>query len=255
MTADVLAKQAVDIPLDLEATVLLKPGRDRSTVDDAIRTNLENFFDNLRLGDPVRQSDVVYVIEQTEGVSYVVVPFGAMYPSENSAIVREAVSADSSSESVLLSTYTTNLAVVYILTNELAFATTDGGGPSSSFRGVFQNDSETDLLAANADPANLGVVPGRSYIIGSEGRSIEGYSDDETLRSQGFVTEDAIEYQRLVLTANRVLVSLEVGDSPVSHTYGVTYVVGEDSGAKNVDPGGAQFVSAGSFVFTLDEDR
>ena len=255
VTADVLAKEAVNIPLDLEATVLLKPGRERSTVDTAIRTNLENFFSNLRLGDPVRQSDVIDVLEQTEGVSYVVVPLGKMTPAEGAEIIREAVSTDTSAESTLLTSYTTNLAVVYILNNPLSFATTDGGGPQGAFRGVFEDDKEMSLLGDNQDPSNLGVAPNQTFIIGSEGRSIPGFSDDATLIAQGYVTASARQAQRLALSANRILVSLELGDSPTSHSYASTYVVGVDSGAKNVDPAGASFVSAGSLVFTLDEAR
>jgi hypothetical protein len=255
VTADVLAKEAVNIPLDVEATVLLKTGRSRSTVDTSIRTNLENFFRNLRLGDPVRQSDVIDVLEQTEGVSYVVVPLGGMHPAQGSEIVREAVSTDTVSESTLLTSYTTNLAVVYLLDNPLAFATTDGGGPSGSFRGVFEDDKKMDLLSSRRDPSVLGVAVGRVYILGGEGRSIPGFSDDATLAAQGYVTETAITAQRKAITANRVLVSLAIGDSPTTHSYAITYVVGEDSGAKNVDPAAASFISAGSLVFTLDEAR
>lgn len=255
VTADVLSKEAVNIPLDLEATVLLKPGRDRTKVDTAIRTNLENFFSNLRLGDPVRQSDVIDVLEQTEGVSYIVVPLGKMAPATGAEIVRESVSTDTSAESTLLTSYTTNLSVVYILNNALAFATTDGGGPQGSFRGVFQDDKELTLLTSSQEPEALGVGPTRAYVIGGAGRSIPGFSDDVTLTAQGYVTETARQARRVEITANRVLVSLDVGDNPTAHSYAATYVVGEDSGAKNVDPAGASYVSAGSLVFTLDEAR
>jgi uncharacterized phage protein gp47/JayE len=254
-TADVLAKEAVPIPLDVESTVVLIRGRERSTVDTALRTNLANFFNNLRLGDPVRQSDVIDVIEQTEGVSFVVVPLNKLVPQENSTLVREEISTDTSTESVFLSSLSTSRASVYILTNSLKYATIDGGGPEGFFTAVFQDDSATTLLEATASLVGLGLGSSRSYIIGNDGRSIDGYSDDTTLMTQGFVTPTSIEDRRKELTANHILVSVPVGEAPTLFTYSATYTVGVDSGAKNVDPGNAQYVASGDFLFTLDEDR
>ena len=254
-TADVLVKEAVPIPLDVRATVVLIRGRERAAVDTALRTNMANFFNNLRLGDAVRQSDVIDVIEQTEGVSYVVVPLSLMVPQELSTIVREDLSTDTVAESAYLSSLSTSSSSVYILTNELLYATTDGGGPPGYFKAVFQDDVATSLLTPARPLESLGLEAGLSYILGEEGRSIDGYSDDATLTSQGYVTSSAIEARRKELTSNRVLVSVTVGEAPTAYTYAVTYVVGEDSGSKNVEPGAAQYVSEGTLLFTYDEDR
>ena len=89
VTADVLCKKAISVPLDIEATVVFVRGRNSTSVDSALRTNIGNFFSKLRLGDPVRQSDIVRVIENTEGVSYVVVPFVKMVRQQGSQVVRE----------------------------------------------------------------------------------------------------------------------------------------------------------------------
>jgi hypothetical protein len=254
-TADVIAKEAVPVPLDVEATVVLVRGRERSTVDTSLRTNMENFFNNLRLGDPVRQSDVIDVIEQTEGVSYVIVPLSLLVRQEGSQVVREAVSTDTAAESTFVQSLSTNDASVYLLDNALSAATTDGGGPDGSFKGVFEDDIEMDLLDASASLESLGVGPDRAYIIGSEGRSIDGISDDATLQAAGFVTASAIEERRKELTANHVLVSLAIGEAPTSFSYAVTYIVGVDSGAKNIDPSAAEYLTTGDLLFTYDEDR
>lgn len=254
-TADVLVKEAVPVPIDLEATIILSRGRETGTIDTSLRTNLTNFFGNLRLGDPVRQSDIIDVIEQTSGVSYVLVPFTKMVRGEGSTVVREELSTDTASESDLISSITTNEAVVFILTEELTAATVDGGGGSGDFKSVFQDDRALDLLLGSANISSLGSGPGLAYIIGSEGKSIEDYSDDLTLEAEGYTTDAAKSARRIELTANKVLVSLQVGDSPTSHSYSVTYVVGLDSGAKNIDPGAAEYCESGSFTFTYDEDR
>lgn len=254
-TADVLVKDAVPVPLDISATVVLIRGRDRSTVDSALRTNLTNFFSNLRLGDAVRQSDIIDVIERTNGVSYVVVPLTLLVRGEGSTVVREVISTDTALESTLLTSLSSNSALVYILENGLESATVDGGGSDGQFRAVFEDNFTLDLLGATTNLSSLGVLPGRAFIIGNSGRSISGYSDDATLISQGYVTSSAIAQRRLDLTANHVLVSVEIGDSPTNHGYAVTYIVGADSGAKNVDPGAAEYCTNGTYTFTYDEDR
>lgn len=255
VTADILVKEAIEIPLDLQATVVLIRGRDPSTVDTSIRTNLANFFNNLKLGDPVRQSDIIRIIEGTEGVSYVVVPLTTMIPQQGSTIVREAISTDTASESTLVDSLSTNSALVYLLNNSLEFATTDGGGPDGEFKGVTKDDVELTLLDASSSLNALGVSAGRAYIIGTQGISIMGVSDDATLIAQGYVTATAIQDRREVLTSNHILVSESIGSSPTEFFYHATYIVGADSGAKNVDPGSVQYVSAGDFLFTYDEDR
>jgi len=254
-TADVLVKEAVPLPVDIEATLVLVKGRVASTVDTSLRTNLANFFNNLRLGDPVRQSDIIDVMEQTDGVSYVVVPLPKLVPSPDALIVREELDTDIASESTSLSALSTNTAITYILNNPLMYATSNGGGGEGVFKAVFQNDVGLTLLEGSVTLESLGEAPGNAYIIGNGGASISGFSDDATLSSQGYTTSTAIVNRRKELTANHVLISLPPGQSPTSYNYACTYGTVEDIGAKNFDPGEAQFCSAGVFTFTYDEDQ
>lgn len=254
VTADVLAKEAVEVPVDVEATVILVKGAVQSTVDTAIRTNLANKFARLRLGDPIRQSDVVSVIESTTGVSYVEVPLTRLVRQEGSTVVREDVGTEQTGDVTYVSAWSTPTVSVWLLEGELEAATTDGGGPDEDFRGVFQDDLALTLLTSSASTA-LAAVAGRAYIVGSEGISIPGISDDATLVAAGYTTSDEIAARRAVLTANRVLVSTGVDDSPANHSYGVTYVVGVDAGAKNITPSKAEHLAVGNVEFTFDEDR
>lgn len=254
-TADVLSKEAVEVPLDIDATIVLIRGRDPGVVDTAVRTNLANFFTNLRLGEPVRQSDVIDVIEQTQGVSYVVVPLTKMVRQAGSIVVREPLSTDTAAESTLLTSLSTNTILVYVLNQTLAAATVDGGGGEEDFKGVFQDEQPLALFAPEIPLANLMYEVGASYIIGSDGRQIPGFSDDATLIAEGYVTASAREARRKALTANKVLVSVAVGDAPTNHEYATTYVVGNDEGTKNIDPSEAEFCAPGEFTLTYDEDR
>ena len=74
LTADVLVKKALPVPIDIEATVVLGVGTNGGVVDRNIRTTLANFFASLSMGDPVRQSDIVEILDSTQGVSYVILP-------------------------------------------------------------------------------------------------------------------------------------------------------------------------------------
>jgi len=57
-------------------------------------------------------------------------------------------------------------------------------------------------------------------------------------------------------TANRVLISLPVDDTPVGYTYRVTYVVAEmATGALDLLTGDLEFFEAGNLLLNYTEDR
>lgn len=253
ITADVLVKEAVDAPVDLSCTVVLNRGEVPSQIDAQIRTDLESFVSALRLGDALRRSDVLSVIEQVRGVSYIVLESFQMFRQEDSQVIREGITTDQIGDSTLISDWSNNLNNVWIIEEELNSATTTGGGPVNEFRGVFRDDFETQLEIVNPDLLAQGSF--RSYIIGDGGLLIPGYSDDATLQAQGYVTDEEIKERRKEITQNRVLISLAVGDSPSNYDFTVTYIVGVDSGAKDVDAGDAEVISVGNIEFTYDEAR
>lgn len=250
VTADVLVKEAVEVPVDIAATIILVRGAEQSTVDSAVRTNLTNLFGNFRLGDPVRQSDLVAVIEGTTGVSYVEVPLTTMVRGEGSTVVREAVASDAE----YIAGWSSATVSVWLLTDALASATTNGGGSTNRFRGVFQSDALLALLLASPS-SSLKTGAGQAFIIGSGGYVIPGISDDTTLIAEGYTTQAEIEAQRVLLTANRILVSTSVDDSPANYDYSITYIVGQDSGPKNITTSAAEYLVVGNVEFTYDEDR
>ena len=63
------------------------------------------------------------------------------------------------------------------------------------------------------------------------------------------------ETERQRLTANRVIVTTDTTDAPTNHSYAVDYVVGVDTGTRNIEPSGAAYLVPGTFDFTYDEDR
>lgn len=258
VTADVLAKEAVQVPVSLAGTLVLVRGAQQDTVDSQVRTNLANLFAGFRLGTPLRQSDTVSVIESTTGISFVEIPLTKMVRASGSTVVREALTTGQTGDTTYVAAWSTPTVSVWLIEDELSAATTDGGGPDNEFRSVFQDDIALVLITAS--PATALHVSGRTFIIGSAGIVLPGISDDATLIAQGYTTPAEITARREEITANRVLVSMAVDDPPTNHGYAVTYIVGVDSGVKNLVPSGAEYLtlntSGGADLdLTYDEDR
>lgn len=252
-TADVLVKEAVQVPVDISATVVLMRRASQEAANKAIQTNFANFFAARRTDEPVRQSDVIALFDNTQGVSHVTVPLTKMVRQEGSLVVREALPTDQTGDTTYLRGWSSRVVSVWLIERELGAATTDNGGNDDEYRSVFQ-DGIPMILVTSSPSTAMRVGAGRSYIIGAGGATILSFSDDDTLLAQGYTTPQSRERRRVELTANRVVVSTSVDQSPTGHSYAVTYVVGDDSGAKDIDPGRASYVTLGNLDLTFDEE-
>lgn len=258
ITADVVAKEGNEVPVDIEGTVVLSPGSVKSTVRANIRTNLTNLFNSLLLGEPVRQSDIIDILDSTDGVSYVLVPLTRMARQDGSLVIREVLPGDQESDFFYVESWSTPTVDTYLLTAALDSATYSGGGPENLFRGVFVDDA---VLTTVDDAPNANGVPLRNsvdqaFIVGNNGLVVPGYTDDATLQAEApFSTETQIEARRVELSANRVLITVPKGESPLDRGYTVTYVVSGDEGVKNIEPGPVSYLTLGNFEFVFDEDR
>lgn len=105
-TADVLAKDAIQVPVDLAATIVLQRGVLQSTVDQSLRSNLQYLISSLRMKIPLRRSDVISVLDSTPGVSYVPVPLTTLARAVRSQVARDALNTSSLGDTVLLRQYT-----------------------------------------------------------------------------------------------------------------------------------------------------
>lgn len=261
LTADVLAKAAVKVPIDVTGTIITTAGSRLSTVDTDVRTNLTTLFRALPLGGAVRQSDVVAVIDNTRGVSYVQTPLTKLTRQENSIVVRETLTNESPDDvTLLLGSPTVPLSNstvrVWLFNTALANPTSQGGGPDTNFRAVYQNDEVLNLQ--QSDINSLQLATGNAFIIGDEGIVIPGYSDDLTIQINfpAANTPTEIEEIRQQLTANRVMISLSVDDRPINHSYACTYVVAfVEERVQDIEGSALEYFDAGDFVFTYTEDR
>jgi len=234
ITADVLVKEATPTGVDITATIVVGRGQAPATVDAAVRTNLENFFKEQRLDGKVYPSDIVEVIDSTTGVSHVILPLTALFLASGVVVTREALTVAQSGDVLLVTSWSTPTVNTWLLKNPLAYATTVAGGPPTEYRAVYEDDYELELRTV--DPNLLSAAPARAYITGSAGHTIPGYTGS---------------------TANCILVTLPTGASPTSYGYAATYVVGVDTGVKDLVPGPAGHLTTGTvdFTYTTAEGR
>lgn len=259
ITYDILCKSAVASRINIAATVIKSTGIQTNQVQRAVQTNLEALLRGLPLGASLRQSDVIATIENTSGVSYVEIPLTDLARAAGTVLIRERLTTTQKGDATLLlgtdevpfSSPTVN---VWLIDDELDSATSTGGGPVNEFRGVFQDSQLLALLVSV--PESLQDAPGRSYIIGNEGLSIPGYSDDTTLeQANPLATTTEIQQLRQALTQNRVLVSLGTDDRPSLHNYEVTYLVSStNTGARNITGDTLEYFVLGDLILTNAED-
>jgi len=247
VTADVLVKQAIENQVNIETTVQLNTGATQTKVDPNLRTNVSLILNQKLIGQGVAQSNIDASINDTSGVDFNVLPFAKMAYADGSIKLRETV--NSAYQNLPALSIGGNRA--FILTGALEFPTTDTGGLTTETHGVFQDDIQMTPASSLAQVAN-GVD--QAWIIGATGASIPGYSDDATLISQGYASAAQIQAQRLVLTANHVVVSIPaVGsppDVPTNHAYTCTYVVRGHTGSHDITASSVEVISEGNLVVT-----
>ena len=257
ITADIVVKESVRNTVDLSATIVLKQGFDLSVVDTKVRTRLYNFFNGLSFGEPIRQSDIIEIIDNTEGVSYVVVPLTKMARGENSLVVRELTDTSEIEDSIEITAWATPTTRTYLIRDELNSVTTNGGGATNEYRSVFKNNIEMELLTEipNTEGIPFKSQPNRAFIIGNNGLAITGYSDLETLREQyPSLTDNELYTLATSITRNRVMITLPSDESPTESVFQVTYFVGESIGNTSIEPSEIEYLVLGEIEFIYDSD-
>jgi len=258
ITADVLAKDAIQVGVDITATIVMIRGKNKTTVDGKVRTALSRLFGALFLGQPVRQSDIIGIIESVMDVSYVVTPLVKLAKSDGSLVVHEELPTDSAfSDYEKITAWSTALVDVYLLLNPLESGTVDGGGYFNESRGVFLNNEAQTLYndPPNYNGAPLKNSPNGAFVIGNDGMNIPGFSDDETLAEKyPLATADELGEYRVKITQRRVLLSLPTGTTPTGSFVEVDYVVYGDDGVKNIEPGPVEYLVLGNLEFSYDEE-
>lgn len=252
-TADVLIKEVIPVPVDLSFKVSVPSNTSWSSVSETIRNNLAVFFSRYKCGDAVRQSDVISVIDGTIGVRYVVLPLTLMARQGGSTVIREHLDTTAYGGVTYVQGMSSSTVSVWLINTSLSTATSDSGGPETSFRAIVQDESYLELLPAST-LSTLSSTPGKAYIVGSTGISVPSISDPTTLATEGFFGIDELDAESIRLTANRILVSTSVDDSPVRHDYYITYVASSSNMVSDVLTNAAEHPMLGSIDITFKEE-
>ena len=251
-TADVLINEAFEVELDISAVVVLSSGSSSAFVDSDIRSNLSALVGSLRMGDPLRVSDVVNAIDKTNGVSYVQLPLSKMTLSVGSQIVREGVAVGLGG-AVVMPSLSTPSVKVWLVGDSLDFVPEENGGEQGAYRGVFRGTTRMGLAPSLSLLSN---TSDQAYIIGSEGAVIQGYTDDLTLNPDGSLSDEEVVTKRKSLTASRVLIALPTGWNPSDYSYAVTYTIGlSPNEARDISVSDTQFITLGLVNVTYEQDQ
>ena len=248
-TADVLAKQAILNSVDLETTIQLKAGASKDTTDPAVRSNVSRELNQKLIGQGTAQSDMINAIDSTEGVDFQVLPLAVMGYADGSHKMRAHVS----SSSIRMGSLDIGGQRVFLLTNAVQYPTIDGGGTEFEHSGVFQDDLGMTMATSLAV---VGQNADQAWIIGNDGAIIDGYSDDATIIAETGLTDPAaIAAERVLRTANHVVVSLSgtgsPQDSPEEHAYAASYVIQDDTGPHDLQAAEVEFLDLGDLTLTF----
>lgn len=241
-TADVLVKQAVENPIYLESTIQLLKNAEKSVTDSAARTNISILTDSKKTGGSIHQSDLVGVIEDASGVDYLVQPFARMTLVDGALRIRDRVV----SLATPVPSLSSGMQVVYRLDEELPFSTLDGGTDGYLHHGVYMDDIR---MVPSSGLSSLATSPRQFWIVGNQGVVIQGLTDDATLASEGIPASEFAKV-RLERSANRVFISLPLGDDPLTHGFHATYTVDGDRGVHDLVTTDVEYLTPGNIVLT-----
>ena len=287
ITADIIVKESLPIAVDITATIVLATGVVSSAVDRDVRTAIMTQVFGLGMGVSLRQSDIIETIDSINGVSYVVLPLTKMAIADDAMILRESVDTSDIGDILEISSWGTSVTKVYLVKDSLSHSTSNGGGGDTQYRAVSQDSVDMTLITSvpNNEGLPLNQSANNSFIIGSGGLDIPGYSDRDTLLPQvngypeffslqtkidaGTASPSDIERYNVLtgeletgviemrksLTANRIILVLDSTDSPSNHSYAVTYFTEGDTGVKDISIGPTDYVSLGDINLTFDSDQ
>lgn len=168
---DVISKQSIRNFLDISFVVVRKVGADINILKSRINTAIANYITRLKMGDTLTQSTVSGVVRGVDGVKDIKIPFTRMMKRNGSFIPLDHVGY------ITFETYSkassSGIASYRSINSVLAYQTSDNGGDSNYFRGVYENNMPLTLVGS---PIEVSKGVGRAYIQ-SDGKIIVSSTD------------------------------------------------------------------------------
>lgn len=177
---DAITKQAIRNFLDISFVVVRKTGTDINLLKSRIVTAISNYVTSLRMGDTLTQSSVSGIVRSVEGVSDIRIPFTRMMKRNGSLIPLDPVGY------VNFETYNktsaSGVTSYRSLDSVLTYMTSDNGGDSNYFRGVYENNIPLNLVSS---PGDVSKGLGRAYIQ-ADGKIIVSTTDGNPPQSKDY---------------------------------------------------------------------
>lgn len=85
--ADVLIKQATEVPVDIIFEIVVFEGYSKAMIIDTIKNIIKNFINSLRLGESLDQSDIIAKAYSVDGIDRVVLPMSKFNRSTEMGVV------------------------------------------------------------------------------------------------------------------------------------------------------------------------
>lgn len=230
LTADVLVKECTEVPIDIKGNIVIRRGSIASTVDQNLRASLSVFFNGIGLGGTFRISDVIRLIDETTGVSYVDVPLNKLAVAQNTLILREIITPVTKRD---LNELSSNAVAVYLIDTELFNKVVDGLGGGDQAR-IYGNDKEFTLLDST-DRLNAPLSAYTASFIGSSNL--------------------VIGLNTITDSANKIMVAIPRTESIFDYTFELNYFTDNNDGViQNVGISIFSYFVPGTFSFTYKED-
>ena len=229
---DVLVKNMMGNPVDVDLTVELASNTDAATMDNRIRTSIGVVLDNAK--GKLTQSEVIRQVKNLNGVANVVVPLTKFAKSNGSynvgAVIPTGTPWTKVSEDPLFSGRNMDFPLRSFITEEVVLTDTTlpSGGEKDSFVGLLY-EGEAYTRALSLDAFRQGET-GSFYITGAGDFFLDGNTE-------------------VSLPSGRILLSLkdDVGLTtlPSYLFFRVTYQIWEEGGTKDISLSPTEYLKSG----------
>lgn len=169
--ADAIAKQAIKNYIDLSFIVTRKTGIDINILKSRIITVISNYVTGLKMGDTLTQSAVASTVRGIEGVKDITIPFTRMMKRNSSFIPLDSIGY--TTFEVYNKASSSGITSYRSLDNVLTYKTSDNGGDSNLFRGIYEDNKPITLVSS---PSDVSKAAGNAYIQ-ADGKIIVSTTD------------------------------------------------------------------------------
>lgn len=176
--ADVIVKQSIKNFVDLGFVVVKKTGTDSSLLKSRIITAISNYTSELKSGDTLTQSAVASVVRGLSGVKDIRIPFTKMMKRNGSFISMDEIGY--TNFELFNKAISSGVISYRSLESVLSYRTTDNGGDSNLFRGVYEDNK---ILTLVSDPLDVSEEKGCAYIQ-ADGKIIVSTTDNKPPQSK-----------------------------------------------------------------------